>query len=915
MTKTAQRKPAYRLWWFWLLVLGLVYLVAGFGVIPLYLSSAIPERFQQHLGWTTDVGDVGFNPFTFSFSVEDLSATDSSGQRVLDVEAFNLNLGLIELIRGTVHVEYLDLDNPYLRVDRLEDNRINLIEDWQAQQKNAASADDSDAGESGYQVVFDEAMINGGRVEFRDFTRNVDGETREIMIDSLGVTVSDVASHSSDEPGEYSLQAVMDKQVLDWSGTLSLQPLWSNGRLTLSNVSAVTLQQWLGHHLPWTLQDGRISLSTAFQFAYDEQGVALATRDGQVTARRLALSDPQQAEETLVTAGNLSLDGVAFNLEGPELVVSMVQGQELHLNAIMSQEGQLNLTRAIEAMADNDSSDSHFRWSVGNLGITGSTIDWQDNRPASPVSLALQDLELTLGAMTEQLEEPISYQLRTSLAEGGTASANGQFTLHPLTFEGGINLDQLALVPFNGYVQQVSQMEIQDGTLNLAGNIDIDVQDAPLTGTFSGRGSISHFNARLPEEEEPVVVWRELRLDPIEYNFAPARLEIGSMMVSEPELNVINYRNQPHNVTRLVQPLAEGLEKGRDSATAAETESTTDDNADEGLIFRLSQLELSNAEIRYTDHTPQPAFVGRLHDLQASVSGLSNITPQQGHFTVKGMMNDSGRLDAEGTIATLGSDEPSQIDVTMDGLSMPVLSPYFAFYLGYRVDGGKLSSEGSYTLRGTRIESNTTLTLDRVELGEAVQSDTSVTAPVELGLTLLRDGNNRVTLDLPVNGDLASPDFDMGPVMMKTLRSVLVKAAMSPFNLLGSVIDLAGFTAEELGEVAFLPGETTLVMGEYTKMESVAKALKSRRGLVLAIRGRAVETVDLPALESALAEDETVPEGALDGLASQRGQTLKRLLMDEYEVDASQIFVRAHQVEPGEGNADQVTIGFELESR
>ncbi|MFC4257462.1 DUF748 domain-containing protein [Marinobacter lacisalsi] len=904
MTETARQQPAYRRWWFWLLVLGLVYLVTGFGLIPLYLSSAIPERFQQHLGWSAEIDDVGFNPFTFSFSLDELSATDPSGERVLEADSVDLNLGLIDLMRGTVHVEHLALDNPFLRVDLLEDNRINLIEDWRRQ--NQEAADDS----GHYPVVFDEATINSGRLRFRDFINGTDSAAREIVIDSLELTLSNLVSRQSDEPGEYSLRAVVDDQVLEGNGTLNLVPLWSNGRLALNNVSAITLQQWLGPYLPWTLQEGRISLSTAFQFAFDDQGVALATRDGEVTAGNLALADPAQPENTLASADGLSLNGVSFNLEGPELVVSMVQGESIHLNAVMSPDGQLNLTRPLQGNEQEGGDSGRFRWSVGNLALSGSTIDWRDNRPATPVQLGLQDLELNLGAMTEQLEEPISYQMQATLEPGGSASANGQFTLHPLTFEGGINLDQIVLAPFNGYVQQISQMEVRDGTLNLAGNIDIDVQDDPLTGTFSGRGSISHFNGQFADEEEPVVTWRELRLDPIEYNFAPARLEIGTVTVSEPELNVINYRDRPHNVTRLLQPVAneESVADQSGSGGGASQEA-------QNLIFRLSRLELANAEIRYTDQTPNPPFTGRVHDLAASVSGLSNITPQRGQFTLTGMVNDSGELEADGTIATLGTDDRSRINVTLNDLSMPVTSPYFAFYLGYRVDGGKLSAEGTYDLRGTRLDSTTALTLDRIELGEAVQSDTSITAPVKLGLTLLRDGDGRVTLDIPVNGNLADPEFDLGPVMMKTLRSTLVKAAMSPFNLLGSVIDLAGFSPDELGEVAFLPGETTLVMGEYTKMETVAEALKAREGLVLAIRGLAVESIDLPALEAGLSEDKTLPDGALDGLASQRGQTLKRLLTDEYDVPDGQIFLRAHKVEPGDGEASQVDIEFQLEAR
>lgn len=905
MTETARQKPAYRRWWFWLLVLGLVYLVTGFGLIPLYLSSAVPARFQQHLGWSVDIDDIGFNPFTFAVSLNDVSATDSSGNPVLDADAIELNLGLIDLVRGTIHVERLALDNPFLRVDLLEDYRISLAEDWRGQQQDT---DGNGQGSDSYPVVLDEAMINGGRLRFRDFTRGAEGDPREILVDSLELTLANVVTGQSDEPGEYSLQAVVDDQVVDWRGSLNLVPLWSNGRLSLSNVSADTVQHWLGSHLPWAVREGRLSLSSAFQFAYDDQGVALATRDGEVSASRLALADPEQPETTLASAGLLSLDGVSFNLEGPELVISMVEGESLHLNATMDPDGQLNLTRPLQGWTKGNGGSDGFRWSVGNLSLSGSTIEWQDQRPATPVTVTLQDLELSLGAMTEQLEEPISYQVRAAAEQGGSASANGQFTLRPLTFEGGVNLDQIVLAPFNGYVQQISQMEVRDGTLNLAGNIDIDVQDDPLTGTFSGRGSISHFNGQFPDEEEPVVTWRELRLDPVEYNFAPARLEIGTMTVSEPEINVINYRDRPHNVTRLLKPVTNA--HGADQAGSGNPE-----EEGPGLIFRLSQLELANAEIRYTDQTPRPAFSGRVHDLAASVSGLSNITPQQARFNLNGMVDNSGELAADGTIATLGTDDPSRINVTLDGLSMPVISPYFAFYLGYRVDGGKLSADGTYTLRGAELESDTTLTLDRLELGEAVQSDTSVTAPVKLGLTLLRDDDNRVTLNIPVNGNLADPDFDLGPVMMKTLRSTLVKAALSPFNLLGSVVDLAGFSPDDLGEVAFLPGETTLVMGEYTKMETVAEALKAREGLVLAIRGRAVESVDLPALEAGLGEDETLQDGALEGLAAQRGQTLRRLLKDEYDVPAGQIFLRAHKVEPGDGEADQVAIEFQLEAR
>ncbi|WP_417548188.1 DUF748 domain-containing protein [Marinobacter segnicrescens] len=906
MTETVRRKPAYCRWWFWLLVLALAWLVTGFGLVPLYLASAIPERVQQYLGWTADTGDVSFNPFTFTLTAEDVKAKDGDGDPVFEAGAVTLNLGFLQLIRGSLNAQQLTLDNPFLRVDLLGDGRTNLAKDW----REHGATGSSEGDRSSVQWMLGEGVVNGGRLQLRRLSAGDENEPHTLTLEALGLTVTDVATTDQNEAGSYSLQAVMGEQVLESEGTLSLSPVWSNGRLSLDNVSADTLRAWLGDHLPWSVKSGRLTFETAYQFAHDNQGIALATRDGQLSATRLELADHEQPDQVLASADTLAMQGVAFNLDGPELVISAVTGESLHLDAVVSRDGTLNLTRSLrgsgETSSEGDSGDGRgLRWSVGRLDINKSTIAWLDERPESAVRLALQNVELSLGAMTEQLEEAITYQARGELEQGGTVSANGQFTLAPLTFEGGLNLDQLMLAPFNGYLREVSELEVLEGRLNLSGNIDIDVQDDPLTGTFSGRGSISQFDGRLPDEDDSILAWRELRLDPIEYNFSPARLELGTVTLSEPELGVVQYPHQPLNLVRFLGPAS-----GEPAGSA--------DSEAEGappLIFRLRQLDLANGEVRYTDHTPRPSFTSRLHDLEASVSGLSNITPQQGRFSLRGTLDDSGDFRADGTIATLGTDGRSEINATLEELSMPALNSYFGFYLGYRVDSGKLSGEGRYELQGTQLDATNHLVLERLELGEAVQSDAEITAPVRLGLALLRDEDNRVSLEIPVSGDLADPEFSLGPVMMRTLRASLVKAAMSPFNLLGSIADLGDYSPEELGGVAFLAGETTLVMGEYTKMESVAKALEAREEIVLTIRGVALESVDRPALEARLGEDESLPDNALESLASQRGTSLKSLLVEEYGVAEEQIFLREPEVRPGEGGEGPVTIEFELESR
>ncbi|SFR66737.1 protein of unknown function [Marinobacter daqiaonensis] len=912
MTKTARRKPAYRRWWFWLLVLALVYCVIGFGLVPLYLNSAIPDRLERHLGWSAKAREITFNPFSFSVGIDRLEATDDGGLTVMSVRQADLNLGLFQLVKGTLHLQQLTLDDPYLRLDLRADGQVNVLEDWRS---HSASRENGTPEETGYSVFLGETTVNNGRVLVRDFSETGEqDEPREFRIEPLGLTLNDVATWAQEDPGDYSLRAVMGDQVIEWEGTLGLAPVWSNGRMSLSNVSGDTLRALVEPWFPYRIGAGRLSATTAFQFAYDDQGVALATREGQVSAEDVELATRGDSSTVLARAGTLDLEAVAFNLDGPELVISVVNGAQLELMATVDAEGAFNLTAPFQPGAGSKSSpstpnpdDYGLRWSVGTVNLGDSVIDWRDNRPDTPVTASFRDVNLTLGAMTERLEEPVTYQLTATLARGGAFSANGQFTLSPLTFEGGVNLDQVVLPPFNGYLQEISRLDVQEGIVSLSGNVDIDVQDDPLTGTFSGRGSISQFNARLQNSEEPLVSWRELRLDPIEYNFAPARLELGTVVISEPELNIVNRRDAGHN---LGQVMRSGESRSDGSGTAPDT---AEDRPE--MIFRLRQLELESAELHYTDQTLSPTFTTRVHNLQAVVSGLSNVTPQEGRFTLNGRVSDNATLQANGTIATLGTDEPAELDLKLADLSMPVVNPYFVRYLGYRVDGGRLAVDATYRLEGTVIEGTNTVRLDRLELGEQVGSGPAGNAPVRLGLALLRDDDGRIRLDIPVSGNLADPQFELGPVIMRTFRSLVVKAATSPFTLLGAAVDLAGFSPEELGGVAFLPGETTMELGEYTKMETLAKALKSRERLILSIRGIAVESIDLPELKATLQDEESLPDRALASLASQRGKTLRRLLMDEYDVPGDQIFLRDPQVVPGEESAGKVTIEFELEAR
>lgn len=233
----------------------------------------------------------------------------------------------------------------------------------------------------------------------------------------------------------------------------------------------------------------------------------------------------------------------------------------------------------------------------------------------------------------------------------------------------------------------------------------------------------------------------------------------------------------------------------------------------------------------YTDRTLDPAFTTSLDQLNGSVTGLSNVSPQQGKVSLKGRMDGSASVEFDGTIGTLGTEETSDLKLTMKDLSLPVLSPYFGRYLGYGVDSGKLELDLAYQITGNQIDASNRIVMDRLGLGQAVASQQAVNAPVKLGLALLRDSNGVIEVNLPISGNLASPDFGVGQVVMRTFVNLLAKAATSPFSMLGSIAELAGLSGEELGQMSFEPGTAKLAQGEAEKLAALANALFDRPDL------------------------------------------------------------------------------------
>ena len=185
---------------------------------------------------------------------------------------------------------------------------------------------------------------------------------------------------------------------------------------------------------------------------------------------------------------------------------------------------------------------------------------------------------------------------------------------------------------------------------------------------------------------------------------------------------------------------------------------------------------------------------------------------------VKGRVNGAPLVIA-GSVNPLSERLSLDIRANVKGMELAQFSAYSGKYIGYGIDKGKLSFDVAYKVENDQLSAENALVLDQLTLGEKVDSESAVNLPVQLALSLLKDRNGVIDINLPIGGSLNDPEFSVGGIIFKVFVNLIQKAVTAPFSLLASIVG----DTEELSWVAFDPGSYTLSESGQRKLETLGR--------------------------------------------------------------------------------------------
>jgi hypothetical protein len=263
------------------------------------------------------------------------------------------------------------------------------------------------------------------------------------------------------------------------------------------------------------------------------------------------------------------------------------------------------------------------------------------------------------------------------------------------------------------------------------------------------------------------------------------------------------------------------------------------------MPVRIARIDIEDSATDFSDRSVQPNFSAAILGLHGSIVGLSSEPDARATVELDGSVDQYAPVSIKGEINPFAATSYTDIGLSFRNIELTTFNPYSGKFAGYSIAQGKLTTELHYHVENRRLQATHHVVIDQLEFGAATESKQAVPLPIKLAVSLLKDRNGVIDLQLPVDGSLDDPSFHVAPVVWQLLEGMLRRIATAPFALLGSLFG----GGEELAYVDFPAGSAALISAQGAKLAQLAKALVERPQLKLDIPLRANNGDDDVALE------------------------------------------------------------------
>ncbi|MBR8535014.1 DUF748 domain-containing protein [Carboxylicivirga sediminis] len=485
-----------------------------------------------------------------------------------------------------------------------------------------------------------------------------------------------------------------------------------------------------------------------------------------------------------------------------------------------------------------------LRFAIHNIQLAHGHFNFLDQTVDNELKLEDITLELPLIAWdSESSDVGIEFEF----GERGKVFVDAHVDQLKNEYRVDFEVSKLGLDNISSYVEDVIDAGGIEGYVNTKLHITGHMVETSQI-VVKGEASVDSF--RIWDLENKDV----FRLD--QFSVGLENIDVGNenyhfshLSVVRPTLTASLYKDMT-NIERMLLPVmpADSISQEAD-ATADTTETAS------SLSYRVDNVNIDNGTVVFTDHTLYRPFLYDLKNINVELNGITNNAEQVPvNFSVN--LNDQGKMEGHSTINILHP-EVFDLEAKMEKLQLLSFSPYSEYHIARPITQGDFNYDLSISMTPTHMMNNNDIVINELEIGDKTQNEPQVKAPVKLGLYLMKDPQDVISIHMPVEGNPSDPNFSVGKLIWKAISNLIIKAAASPFNALGNLV---GTRPEELENIPMPYAQDSLSMEQKQTLDKIASILTKKPQLNFSFMQQTDPETEKSALAVAMAKKRMLTE-------------------------------------------------------
>ncbi|MPY26565.1 DUF748 domain-containing protein [Shewanella psychropiezotolerans] len=841
--------PKYQRYLAILLTIYLIFTAVLGLLVPYVAHKQLPQELSAVLKRPVMLEDVSINPLTLKVSLTGFSVQEKDKSNFIGFGKLTFQLDFWRsIINAALSVDHVTLDKPYALLERLNKpdsftfNFSDIIQELANSGVNETDIDQPETPSGLPHIKVKDLSILDAELLYTD---KVTDSRLHYPAMTLHLKAFDtLKSFDSNGNGsnQFSIRFVgKDGGEIATQGKLQLSPLNIIGELQLTAIQLPQFWSFIADDVQARLDSGQFSFNTHFEvLAQADLALQLLTQDGQFSLENISFVDDQSP---LLSLPLLSLNGISLNLADKQVKIASVETEKLSLNASLTTEGldilplfmpvnsgekrsPKSSQSYVQEKTGQDSEDKQaaLDWSaiITSVAVKDYDLNLVDNRLTDNTPWRIFPFNLSTGEIRSNLESPIEFRLDLAINNRGTLQSSGSVDAKQETLKADIALSKFDLSQIQAYLQPYINIDLKQGELNTKGSLTAGSDKAIY---FSGDIKVDELLVKDNLHKKTLVKWQSMSVNRLILDQGKNKLSIESVDFTKPYGRIIIAEDKSTNIQALLVKSSSEQSANIPNKPASESQAP--------LEINIGQIRFNQGSTFFADNSLTPNFAASIEQLEGSIDKLSSTAKRPASVDIKGKIDKYAPVTLKGDLNPLLEMPYLDLALNFSNVELTSVNPYSGTYAGYYIDKGQMSLSLNYQLENNKLKGSNHLVVDQLKLGKPSDSSLATTLPVTLAIALLQDRHGVIDLGLDVSGDLDSPSFSFGSIIMTAFTNVITKAVTAPFSLLAGLFG----DDEQLDKIAFEPGQTQISADEQEKLAILAKALLDRPKLTLSIEG------------------------------------------------------------------------------